>query len=70
MDKKGVFKMISVEMYYNPNVIAAVLSIKDVLNLDGASTFYDSKKERNIFVNYRSKIYKFEEHNDGLYHFK
>ena len=38
--------------------------------LKNASIFFDSKKERTMYVNYDSKVYKFEEHDEGLYHLK
>ena len=41
LKKKYIFKMFPVTMYYDPDSIATLLSVKDVLNIDETSIYFD-----------------------------
>ena len=60
--------MLTVEMYYNHELIAKILAMKDVINL-GTRVYMDTYQERVIIVTYGGKSYKFKECSSGLYYY-
>ena len=49
LNKKGEMKTLPVEMYYNHELIAKIIAMKDVINL-GARVYMDTDNERAIIV--------------------
>ena len=58
-----------IDVYYNPNSMATVLSLSNVADLASVKITMDTLKERAILVHLNDKIIKFQECNDGLYYF-
>ena len=67
--QKGKMKMLPLELHYNQNLIATILSFKIVANLPGVRVVYDSDKEDVIHVILPNKfVLSFKPCKDGLYY--
>ena len=67
-DKKGVFDLLNLPVYYNKNSLANVLSFTQVASLPGVSITTDTSVERSMNVHINNNILKFKECNQGLYY--
>jgi len=69
-DKIGISKHVPVEMHYNPNSIANVLSMSVVAGIPGVRIVMDSEIEKaiTVFLDEDQSI-KFQECSDGLYYY-
>ena len=56
------------KIFYNPKAIATVIAIRDVLNLENTTIFFDNKRAREMIVNHRGEQLIFKEHKNGLYY--
>ena len=68
-DKKGIFKIIPAEVYFNKSAIATVLGMKDVLSVPGVRVVYDSAVKRSFYVEYDEEVFEFVECSEGLYYY-
>ena len=66
----GLFKYLSLPIYYNPKSIANILSFKEVASVPGVCITMDTAMERAIFVTLPDgRKIKFKECDIGLYYF-
>ena len=49
-------------MYYDPDSIATLLSVKDVLNIDETSIYFDLREILTMYVWYKEQIYEYTEY--------
>ena len=63
------FQLLPIRCHFNSNSMANILSMKDVINLDGVCVTMDSSVDRAITVQYEDMMMKFRECSDGLYYF-
>ena len=61
------FKFLPLTVFFNPNSMATILSMRDVANIPGVQICMDTNKERAIFVFFNGKTIKFQECASGLY---
>eukprot|EP00957_Ditylum_brightwellii_P029029 2193201-Ditylum_brightwellii.AAC.1 len=63
-------KLFDMKVHFNENTMATVLSLSDVVSLDGVHLTMNTLKERAILVHLSDdKVIKFKECDDGLYYF-
>ena len=67
--EKGELKILPIMVYFNSRSMANILSLKDVVALNGVRVTMDSRKERALFVHFGNMELKFEEHAEGLYYY-
>ena len=65
----GTFQVLPMEVSFNPDSTANILSIKDVSPIPGVYIIKNSRKEHAIIVEYNNQIIKFQECRDGLYYY-
>ena len=63
------FQLLPIRFHFNLDSMANILSMKDVINLDGVCVTMDSSVDRAITVQYEDMMMKFQECSDGLYYF-
>ena len=63
----ATLNLLPLDVHYNPDSLANILSLSDVANLAGARITMDSKVERTINLHYNGRTLKFKECSDGLY---
>lgn len=68
-DKRGSFKHLPLNMYYNQNSIATVLSFWEVINIPNVFVYCDTRQDTSIFVIYLHKVYRFHVFGLGLFGF-
>ena len=66
---KSTLKMFPLPVYYNENSIANVISLFDLIQIDGIEITLDSKKAYGFNVVYGGKLYYFAPFENGLYYF-
>jgi hypothetical protein len=66
-DSKGTLKMLPIDVHYNMNSMANILSMKDVVSLPDVKVTMDSSQESAMIVVFKGKVYKFTECANGLY---
>ena len=60
-------KLLPIQVHFNPESIANILSLTDIANLPGAKVTMDTSQERAIILHYDGKKFKFQECHDGLF---
>ena len=65
-DLKSKMKMFPIEVHFNSESMANILSLKDVVSMRGACITMDTFEERAITLRYEGNVYKFKEHKGGL----
>ena len=58
--KMAPFKLLPMEVHFNPESMANILEIRVVASILGVYISMDSKKERVIIVEYKNHIIKFQ----------
>ena len=66
-DTTGFFELLGMQIHYNKNSLANVLSFKQVAALDGVKITLDTSVEKAITVHINGDALKFKECQDGLY---
>jgi hypothetical protein len=67
-DLKSKMKLFPIDVHFNDDSMANILSLKDVAELEGVRITMDTSEERAISVHFQGSIYKFSEHQEGLYY--
>ena len=67
--KMAPFKLLPMEVHFNPESMANILPIKDVASIPVLNISMYSRKERAIIVEYKNQIIKFQEFCDVLYYY-
>ena len=62
-------KLLPMNVHFNSNSIANILSLSDIANLEGARLTMDSSVERAINLHVDGDVIQFKECSDGLYYF-
>lgn len=68
-DQIATLKLLPLDVHFNEDSMATILSVKDVANLENVHITMDTRKERAIFVHHDDEVLKFEECADGLYYY-
>ena len=63
------FNFLPMEVHFNQDSTDNILSIKDVVSIQGVNINMDSNKEHAIIAEYKNKNIKFQECRDGLYYY-
>ena len=66
---KSQMKLFPIAVNYNEESITNILSLKDLLNVDGLQVTMDSLKEKALVVTYNKFSYKFHQHASGFYYY-
>ena len=66
--KTADLNILPIAVHYNPELMANILSLVDVANLEGARLTMDTGVKRAIILHYDGHKYKFNECADGLYY--
>ena len=53
-------------MFYSPESIATVSLVKDVLNIDETSIYFDSRESLTMYVHHKDQMYELWEYEKGL----
>ena len=67
-NKTADLNCLPIEVHYNAESMANILSLSDVANLEGARITMDTDVERAIVLHYKGDTLKFKECIDGLYY--
>jgi hypothetical protein len=67
-DLKSKMKLFPIEVHFNSNSMANILSLKDVAEMTGARITMDTSKNCEIIVHFNGQAYHFTEHAEGLYY--
>ena len=67
-DLKSKMKLFPIEVHFNSESMANILSLKDVAEMKGARVTMDTLKGREIVVHFNEQAYHFAEHAEGLYY--
>ena len=59
--------MLPINVHYNHESMANIVSMKDVLSLPNVKVTMDSSQERAVIVDFKGDIFKFTECANGLY---
>ena len=67
-DLKSTMKLFPIDVHFNSESMANILSLKDVAEMEGARITMDTLEERAITVHFQGNAYRFMEHKEGLYY--
>ena len=62
-----ISSFLPMEVNFNPDTMAKILAIMDVVSIPGVHISVDSRKEHAIILEYNNQIIKFQGCHDGLY---
>jgi hypothetical protein len=68
-NSKGMMTLFPLAVHFNSASMANILSMKDVVSMDGVKVTMDSSKEKALLVEFDKCVYKFQECANGLYFF-
>ena len=60
--KTGTLKLFPMSVHYNGESMENILSMKDIVSLQGVQVNFDSLKEYAMLVNYKDEVYRFKEY--------
>jgi hypothetical protein len=66
-NRMGMLMVMPIPVHFNPDSMANILSMKDVVSLPGVTVTMDSSKERALLVSFGTSELKFTECSEGLY---
>ena len=66
----GQLTDLPVVAHYNPDSLATIIAVKDILNLKDSKIVFDLEKERAITVYHKNRGMKFYESENGIYYYK
>ena len=67
--QQGTLKLLPLNVHFNNNSIANIISLSDIANMDGAKLTMDTSVERAINVHVGDLKIQFKECTDGLYYY-